>query len=180
MKKSPSLQTSYSKSVIPKHKDGMGKASLPCIKYRPWGYDTPENQTACVKAYNHMQRLCLWKTSVWLGRASVTCSGWEPIPCSIGSRLWGKLRGQNEFDRFSHLPIKWENPKEASHISNVSLITMNCASLLGSGRSALYDKIFYTNVLIKKLTISQSTELWSTMLAPSVIVTSPLLKEYPW
>ena len=54
MKKVPSLQTSYRMSVVLKHKDGMGKASLPCIEYRPWGYDPPENQTACGKAYNHM------------------------------------------------------------------------------------------------------------------------------
>ena len=31
-------------SVISKHKDGMGKASLSCIEYRPWGNDPPENQ----------------------------------------------------------------------------------------------------------------------------------------
>ena len=60
-------------SVVPKHKDGMGKASIPCIEYRPLGYDPSENQMACGKPYNHMQRRCLRKTSVWLGRAAVTC-----------------------------------------------------------------------------------------------------------
>ena len=70
MKKSPSLQTRFSMSVIPKHKDCMGKASILCID---WGYDPPQNQTASGKAYNHMQGRCLWKTSARLGRASVTC-----------------------------------------------------------------------------------------------------------
>ena len=59
MKKSPSLQTRFGMSVVPKHKDGMGKASSPCIADL---WDTTPHRIRQPHA-----------RTVFMGRSSVTC-----------------------------------------------------------------------------------------------------------